>query len=296
MTHSAFRNSMIAAFNVALALWATSAQADSPNAGALGPFHFGMTVAEAQAAAPTWEIRQNRLGIVQADVEAPMDGVRFAMRLQFEQERLLNIQAHASTAIHDATTCTQTYNTLLADMEQHFGALDESPEDPTATLSTSPGGSLIASRPSSLVSSKIEPHVYISAATHGRCEFWIDAMGDDALWQQLSPPHRVPSDIGAAELIHARPAQTHGGFSYDRLYPEPANTLKLAGFVDMECVVLPSLELRCAVAREAPRGLMFGVSALREVGGLRAPATYQGQSTVGKRIHLAFPFTPVPGS
>ncbi|HVV33461.1 MAG TPA: hypothetical protein VHC73_09570 [Vitreimonas sp.] len=287
---------MIAVSSVLLALWATSARADVADNGALGPFHFGMTVAEAQAAALTWEIRQNRLGIVQADVEAPIDGVTFSMRLQFERERLLNIQAYARTNVHDPATCTQTYNILLADLEQQFGVLDESPEDPTAALSTSPGGSLIATRRASLASSKIEPHVHISAATRGRCEFWIGAMGNDALWQQLSPPHQVPPDIAAATLIHARPQQTHGDFSYDRLYPEPANTLKLAGFVDMECLVLPTLELRCAVAREAPRGLMFGVSALREIGGFRAPATYQGQTTVGKRIHLAFPFTPVPGS
>ncbi|MFT3729249.1 MAG: hypothetical protein QM759_15610 [Terricaulis sp.] len=281
----------------------TSARADGPVS--IGPLHLGMTVAEAQAVGTNWAPRANDAGAVQVDVAGVRVGdSAFTMHLQFEKGRLLIMHGKASAVAGDSAACRRKFDGLLAGMESQVGALDGGATDPRAETQQSPGGSVIATTPLSGELNSIDafrhvPHVSVDAligtpdaATGFLCDLYVSATGDDALWEQLAPAQPLPLEIASAHPIDARARLTDPSqYGASRFYPPRAVMQRIEGYVDLECLVLDTLALRCAVSHEAPTGLHFGDAALRVATTLNVPETYEGQPTAGRRLHVSLPFS-----
>jgi protein TonB len=102
------------------------------------------------------------------------------------------------------------------------------------------------------------------------------------------PPPPNPTVIAAPVWL-----QTPTAEDFARYYPAEALARGVAGRVTLACLVNANGRLSCVVLREAPTNRGFGDAALRVSRSfLIAPATSDGEPTVGCRVNVPLRFTP----
>lgn len=99
------------------------------------------------------------------------------------------------------------------------------------------------------------------------------------------------AELASATLIdHPEWLETPSGDSFVRFYPSAALESRLAGDVELHCLVLADGRLRCAVASESPPGADFGVAALGIAQGFRIASEINGTPTSGGRVRVQLRF------
>lgn len=107
-----------------------------------------------------------------------------------------------------------------------------------------------------------------------------------ALALTLASPAAAQQGNGAA-WVHV-PSSA----DFARAYPAAARAQHLSGHVVLNCLVLRTQRLRCAVVQEDPPRLGFGRAALQLAREFRIAArTRDGRSTTGGHINVPLAFT-----
>jgi periplasmic protein TonB len=113
--------------------------------------------------------------------------------------------------------------------------------------------------------------------------------------ENLSPPTEtvIPSDVvavltGPVEITD--PRWTRRPENLERYYPRRALDRGIEGAVTLDCLVLVSGALDCAVASETPRGWGFGAAALRISRDYTMVAAMRDGAAVEARYRMRVPF------
>jgi TonB family protein len=288
---------------VALTAVASAQEANLPENG-LGPYHFGMTLAEVEATSQhaTWRVEQANSGqVLSGGPSLRVGSATFTTALVFDEDALRFIILTGQTP----SNCTNSVRTLIeGDLEPSFGAFSSAP-------GPNQRGRLIGAATTTLgseIREMVDPseaHIIYSSRRGG---MFIEVKGDAAsngaqgcrisLGFNAQVPYTGPQ-LGsvsyreldqARTLVGARWISRPGASAFDQYYPHAARNAGIQGNAMLDCIVNADGSLRCLVANESPAGGGFGDAAIHIAPGFRVLQSEDGASAVGKRIRVSITF------
>jgi len=295
---------VLACLAIAASTAVASAQEASLPENGLGPYHFGMTLADAQATSQhaTWRVEQVGDGqVLSGGPSLRLGSATFTTALVFDAGALRFITLTGQTP----SNCASSVRTLLeGDLEPSFGAFSSAPgpNERGRLIGTTMtrGGSEIRE-----VVDPIQAHAIYSSRRGGMfIEVKGDAVANGAQGCRISLGFNAQvaysgshlGSISYQELDHAQTlVSAHwisrpGASAFDQYYPRPARNAGMEGRALLDCIVNADGSLRCLVANELPAGHGFGDAAIHIAPGFRVLQSDDGASAVGKRIRVSITF------
>lgn len=290
-------------FFVMLALAsAASAQDTTVSENGLGPYHFGMTLAEAQATAPRAAWRVDALADTQALTGGPplqIGADRFLASFVFDHGALQSIVLDGPTSAR----CVEAIRTRIeSELEPSFGAFSAAP-------GSRERGQLVSASITSLgseIRERIDQngnHVIYASRRRG---MFIQVEGDPireggcnvVLAFNAQTPYGGPllapitfDELDRAQsLVNPQWIARPGAHAFERYYPEGARNADIEGRVTLNCLVNMDGSLRCMVGTEDPIGGGFGEAALHIAQDFRVLQSTSGVPAPGKRVRVPISF------
>jgi TonB family protein len=289
-------------FAVSIAAATASAQDTTPSENGLGPYHFGMSLAEAQATTPRASWHVDALAGTQALTGGPFLQVgadRFLASLIFDHDALQSIVLNgpASTGCEEAIRAR-----IEGELEPSFGAFGSAP-------GTRERGALVGTSTTRLGSEIRErtdqngKHLFYASR---RREMFIQVEGDPigqggcnvVLVFSAQLPYAGPlltavtlDELDRAQsLVNPQWISRAGPRAFDRFYPESARSSHIEGRATLDCIVNVDGSLRCIVSDEDPVGAGFGAAALHIAQDFRVLQSTTGVPAPGKRVRVPLHF------
>jgi TonB family protein len=282
-----------------LAFSVTAAAQEAPREDGLGPYRFGMSIAEAQATAQgrAWrtEAAPNGLQALNGGPSVAIAGARFNTVLIFHDGELQNIVLMASAS----TGCEEAVRWLVEELEPAFGAFGSAPGLnevlPFEVRRTEAGSELRLSRSEDesagavYSSRRKEMFVQVVGEPEGAaaCRLSISFNSEGERAHDTIDP--TIEEIDRAETL-ARPHWIGRPRSYSRVYPPRALDGRVDGAVTLDCLINTDGSIRCRVVSETPDGLGFGAAALRLAQEFRVMESEEGVAAAGKRVRVPIRF------
>jgi hypothetical protein len=284
---------------------AASAQEAVTSANGLGPYHFGMTLAEAEATSQRaqWRVTNAPGGgqILSRGPSLQVGAARFAAEFLFGDRGLRLIALTGQSP----SNCIRAVQTLLeGDLEPTFGAFGDAPGPHERGRLV--GASLTASQ--SEIRDRIDEDGKHLVFSSRRGAMFIEVEGvpptsaDQGCRVYLSftanSPYAAPlmasvtyHELDSAQsLVSPRWIARPSAQSFERYYPLIAVDAALEGRTVLDCLVNADGSLRCLVAEETPTGAGFGDAALHIAQDFRVLRDEAGASAVGKRVRVPITF------
>ncbi|MFZ2029962.1 MAG: hypothetical protein WAU68_06630 [Vitreimonas sp.] len=290
-------------FLVMLALAsAASAQDTTVSENGLGPYHFGMTLADAQATAPRAAWHVDTLADTQALMGGPLLQVgadRFLANFVFDHGALQSIVLDGPTSAR----CDEAIRSRIeSELEPSFGVFSSAPGPRER-------GQLVSTSITSLGSEIRERtdqngnHVIYASRRRG---MFIQVEGDPireggcnvvlAFNAQLPYAGPLLAPVTFDELDRARSLVNPQWVSrpraraFEQYYPAGARDADIEGRTTLDCLVNMDGSLRCLVGYEDPIGGGFGEAALHIAEDFRVLQSTTGVPAAGKRVRVPISF------
>lgn len=272
--------------------------------GDFGRFLIGMTVAEARAASPEQQWREQSFGadlvVLTAERSMQLGRLGYTPMLNFRDGRLELIHFSGGGPISERGQCDNALTETVAALERHIGALNSfrAPaefDDAVATRATNGGSQIRFYNPSDTiragfatqrgarfvqVSSLAGPMPDLDLA----CMLSIEMQPPLNDFEPLPPPSA--EQLAVAEEIDSDWAVVPGPRVTELTMPADAIAHVGRVRVRLDCIVIAEQRINCAVESEEPEGMHFGDGALAASRFYRIEPVVDGQSTAGKRVRL----------
>ncbi len=297
---------------VAIAWISTASAQEGPApASGLGPYHFGMSLSDAEATSQraTWSVGGAPGGgqILSGGPSLQVGAARFGAAFVFRDNALRLIILTGQSP----SNCIQAVQTLLeGDLEPAFGAFRDAPGP--SERGRLVGASLTTSQ--SEIRDRVGEDGKHSVFSSRRGAMFIEVEGAPpisadqgcrvSLTFTAQSPYTGPllAQVtyreldGAQSLVGAQWLARPSAETFDRYYPLGARDAGVEGRTELDCLVNADGSLRCLVADEAPYGGGFGEAALRIAQDFRVLRDGVHASAVGKRVRIPITFRLAGGS
>jgi len=272
--------------------------------GDFGRFLIGMTVAEARAASPEQQWREQSFGadlvVLTAERSIQLGRLGFTPMLDFRDGRLEVIHFSGGGPISERGQCDNALAETVAALERHIGALNSfrAPAEfgeVVATRATNGGSQIRYYNPSDLIragfaTQRGERFVQVSSLAGPipdldlACMLSIEMQTPLNDFEPLPPP--TAEQLAAAQEIDSDWAVVPGPRVNELTMPAASIAHVGRVRVHLDCIVIDEQRVNCAVESEEPAGMHFGDGALAASRFYRIEPFINGQSTVGKRVRL----------
>lgn len=280
---------------------AAAAQQTAPPEGGLGPYHFGMTLADAEATSQraSWhtEWRAGVGRVLTGGPQLQVGGTRLGSAFVFDNDALRFIILSGQTS----ASCGDSVRALIEnDLEPSFGLFSSAPGPQEQGR---PSGVVITARGSEIrdLSDERGPHV----ASSRRGDMFIEVDGAVAtagagcvvsVTFNAATPYGGPilapityEELDRAQtLVNPRWIERPGVRAFEQNYPRAA--FGTEGRVVLDCLVNDDGSLRCLIAMEAPADRHFGEAALHIAQDFRVRESIDGVAAAGKRVRVPITF------
>ncbi len=298
-----------AVLSLMVAAWvsAAAAQNTSVSENGLGPYHFGMSLADAQATAPRAAWQVDARADSQALTGGPLLQVgadRFSASFVFDHGALQSIVLNGPTSAR----CEEAIRARIeGELEPSFGVFSSAPGPRER-------GQLVSTSITSLGSEIRERtdqngnHVIYASRRRG---MFIQVEGDPireggcnvVLVFNAQLPYAGPllASVTFDELDRAQSlvspqwiSRPHA-HSFEQFYPVGARDSNIEGRTTLDCLVNVDGSLRCLVGFEDPLGGGFGEAALHIAQDFRVLQSTTGVPAPGKRVRVPITFRLAAG-
>jgi TonB family protein len=300
---SNLRNALLAIVAIAWTSVASAQNAGAPENG-LGPYHFGMTLADARATSQraSWRVAQQP-GVGQVLSGGPslrVGSATLTAAFVFDSDALRLIALTGQTS----SNCTTSIRGLIeGDLEPSFGifssASGPSEDGRIVGIARTTGGSEIRE-----VDGAEGVHVFYSSHRSG---MFVHVKGEPAgtsdgcrisLTFNAQTPYSGPM-LAALRYGELDQAQSLGVLhwisrpsagDFERYFPRVARDAGIEGRTVLDCIVNPNGTLRCLVDLETPSNRGFGEAALHIAESFHALQSESGESAIGRRVRVPIAF------
>lgn len=280
---------------------AAAAQQPPPPEDGLGPYHFGMTLADAEATSQrsSWHAEW-RAGVGQVLTGGPqlqVGGSRLGSAFVFDNDALRFIILSGQTS----ASCGDAVRALVEnDLEPSFGSFNSAPGPqeegrPSGVVTTARGSEIrdLSDERGSHVASSRRGDMFIevdgAAARSGvGCVVSVTFNAGKPYVGPILAPITYEELDRAQTLANPRWIERPGVRAFEENYPRAA--LGTEGRVALDCLVNDDDSLRCLVAMETPADRHFGEAALRIARDFRVHESSDGVAAAGKRVRVPIAF------
>jgi len=300
-----------AVLSLVVAAWvsAAAAQNTSVSENGLGPYHFGMTLAEAQATAPRAAWRVDTLADTQALIGGPLLQIgadRFLASFVFDHGGLQFIVLNGPTSAR----CDDAVRARIeGELEPSFGVFSSAPgpreRGQLVSTSITSLGSEIRDRTDGNGN-----HVIYASRRGGMfiqvegeplrggapgCNLSLTFNAQVSYAGPLLAPVTLDELDRAQSLVSPQWISRPHAHAFEQFYPEGARDSNIEGRTTLDCLVNVDGSLRCLVGFEDPIGGGFGEAALHIAQDFRVLQSTTGVPAPGKRVRVPITFRLAAG-
>lgn len=284
---------------------AASAQESTTSSNGLGPYHFGMSLADAQTTSQRahWQVTTRPGGgqILSGGPSLQVGSARFAASFVFTDNALRFIVLTGQSP----SNCVRAVQSLLeSELEPAFGVFKDAPgpgeRGGLVAVSRSTSGSEIRDRTDEhdihfIFSSRrgamfIEVEGAPPTSADQGCRVSLSFSAQSSYAGPLLGQITFEELDNAQSLVGAQWISRPTAQSFDEFYPFAARNANIEGRAALDCLVNADGSLRCLVADENPIGADFGQAALHIAQSFRVLRDAGGASAVGKRVRIPITF------
>ncbi|MBI3437168.1 MAG: energy transducer TonB [Proteobacteria bacterium] len=281
---------------------AASAQDASVSENGLGPYHFGMTLAAAQATAPHAGWQVDTLAGTQALMGGPLLQVgadRFLASFVFDHDALQFVVLNGPTS----SRCEEAVRARIeGELEPSFGAFNSSPgpreRGQLVSASITSLGSEIRDRTDAngrhVIYASRRRGMFIQVegdpTPEGGCNLVLTFNAQLPYAGPLLAPVTFDELDRAQSLVNPQWISRPGVSAFERYYPEGARSSNIEGRTTLDCLVNMDGSLRCLVGYENPVGGGFGEAALHIAQDFRVLQSTTGVPAPGRRVRVPISF------